>query len=154
MKKCSCAGLPQQEPESSSVQEAGAVELHPSGRLVVRKSPGQEGGVGFRVDQREAYVADGADVGCCAEVHKYTGVAKGNVERGPDIEPCKSYRKGCTEVRQGSSFMLSTMDKMWSQILSLLFSCVYFMSAFSVFFFFQAVCYHAQRVCLCFNLMQ
>lgn len=84
------AGLPQQEPESSCIREARAVELHPSGRLVVGESPGQKGGVGFHVDQRKAHTADGAAVGCCAEVHKYTGIAKGNVEGGPDIEPCKS----------------------------------------------------------------
>ncbi len=83
-------GLPQQEPESSCIQEARAVELHPTGRLVVGESPGQKGGVGFRVDQREARAADGAAVGLCAEVHKYTGVAKGNVEGRPHIEPCKS----------------------------------------------------------------
>lgn len=63
------------------------------------ESPGENGGVGFHVDQREAHTADGAAVGFCAEVHKYTGVAKGNMEGRPDIEPCKSYRKGCTEVR-------------------------------------------------------
>ncbi len=81
------AGLLQQEPESSCIQEARAVELHPTGRLVVGESPGQKGGVGFRVDQREAHAADGAAVGFCVEVHKYTGVAKGDVEGGPDTEP-------------------------------------------------------------------
>ena len=91
------AGLPQQEPESSCVQEAGAVELHPAGRLVAGESPDQKGGVGVRVDQREARAADDAAIGFCAEVHKYTGVAQGNVEGGPDTEPCKSYRKECME---------------------------------------------------------
>lgn len=84
------AGLPQQEPESPCIQEARTVELHPTGRLVIGENPGEKGGVGFRVDQREARVADGAAVGFCAEVHKYTGVAKGNMEGGPDIEACKS----------------------------------------------------------------
>lgn len=73
------AGLPQQEPESSCVQEAGAVELDATGRLVAGECPGQKGGVGFYVDQREAPAADGAVVGFYAEVHKYTGVAKGDV---------------------------------------------------------------------------
>lgn len=100
MRNSSGADLPQQEPESSCIQEARTVELHPTGRLVVRESPGQKGGVGFHVDQRQACVADGADIGFCAEVHKYTGIAKSNVEGGPDTEPCKSYRKGCTEVRR------------------------------------------------------
>lgn len=93
------AGLPQQEPESSCIQEARAVELNPTCRLV-GKSPGQKGGVSFRVDQREARATDGAAVGFCPEVHKHTGVAKGNVEGGPDIEPCKSYRKECTNAQE------------------------------------------------------
>lgn len=42
------AGLPQQEAESSCIQEAGAVELHPTGQMV--KSPGLKGGVGVDVD--------------------------------------------------------------------------------------------------------
>lgn len=88
------AGLPQQEAESSRIQEARTVELHPTGRLDVWDGPGQKGGVGFRVDQRQAQMAGGGGgVGFCAEVHKYTGVAKGNVEGGPDIEPCKSCGK-------------------------------------------------------------
>lgn len=82
--------LPQQEPESSRIQETGTVKLLPTVRLVVRESPGQKGGVGFRVDQREACVADSAAVGFCDEIHKHTAVAKGNMEGGPDIEPCKS----------------------------------------------------------------
>lgn len=79
MRNSSDAGLPQQEPESSCIQEARTVELHPTGQLVVRENPGQKGGVGFHVDQRQACVADGADIGFCAEVHKYTGIAKSNV---------------------------------------------------------------------------
>lgn len=47
------AGLPQQEAESSRVQEAGAVELHPTGRMAVRKIPGLKGGVRVDVDQRK-----------------------------------------------------------------------------------------------------
>lgn len=94
MRNSSGAGLPQQEPESSRIQEARTVELHPAGRLVVREGPGQKGGVGFHVDQRQACVADGADIRFFAEVHKYTSIAKGNVVGGPDTEPCKSYRKG------------------------------------------------------------
>lgn len=94
------AALPQQEPESSCIQEARTVELHPTSRLVVGESPGEKGGVGFRVDQREARAADGTAVGFCAEVHKYTGVAKGNVEGGPDIEPCKSISHKCQQEGQ------------------------------------------------------
>lgn len=86
-------GLSQQEPESSCVQEAGAVELHPAGPLVVRESPGQDGGVRFHVDQRESCAAGGADVGIGAVFHKYTGVAECIMEGGPYIEPCKSYGK-------------------------------------------------------------
>lgn len=55
--------MSQQEPESSCVQEAGTVELHPTGRLIVVESPGQDSDVGFRVNQREAPAADGAAVG-------------------------------------------------------------------------------------------
>lgn len=62
--------------------------------MVVRESPGEEGGVGFCVDQRQAHVAIGTVVGFCAEVHKNAGVAKGNMQGGPDIEPCQSCRKG------------------------------------------------------------
>lgn len=87
------AGLSQQEPESSCVQEAGAVELHPAGPLVVGKSPGQDGGVSFHVDQRESCAAGVAAVGVCAVFHKYTDAAEGIVEGGPYTEPCKSYRK-------------------------------------------------------------
>lgn len=83
-------GLPQQEPESSCIQEARAVELHPTGGLVVGEILGLKGDVSFHVDQREACATDGAAVGFCAEVHKYTGIAKGNMEGGPDSEPCKS----------------------------------------------------------------
>lgn len=120
------AGLPQQEPESSCIQEARAVELHPTGRLVVGESPGQKGGVGFRVDQREARAADGAAVGFRAEVHKYTGVAKGNVERRPHIEPCESYRKGCTEVRQGKEKEHFTdCSCVWHIYLCVFYICVY-----------------------------
>lgn len=50
MRTSSGAGLPQQEPERPCVQEAGAVELQPAGRLVVGESPGQKCRVGLRVD--------------------------------------------------------------------------------------------------------
>lgn len=93
MRNSSDAGLPQQEAKSSCVQEARAVELHPTGRLVAGKSPGLKGGVSFSVDQRKACAADGAAVGFCAEVHKHTRAAEGNVEGGPDTEPCKSCGK-------------------------------------------------------------
>lgn len=85
--------MSQQEPESSCVQEARAVELHPAGPLVVGESPGQDGVVSFHVDQRESGAADGATARVCAVFHEYTGVAEGIVEGGPYIEPGESYRK-------------------------------------------------------------
>lgn len=39
-------------------------------------------------------MADEAVVDFCAEVHEDTGVAKGNVEGGPDVEPCQSFDRG------------------------------------------------------------
>lgn len=61
--------------------------------MVVGESPGQNGGVSFHVDQRESCAADGAAVGVCAVVNKYTGVAEGIMEGGPYIKHCKGYRK-------------------------------------------------------------
>lgn len=87
------AGLPQQEAESSCVQEAGAVELHPTGRLVGGKSPGLKGGVGVGVHQREARATDSGAIRRRAEVHKHACAAQGNVEGGPDTEPSQSCRK-------------------------------------------------------------
>lgn len=87
------AGLPQQEAESSCVQEARACELHPTGRMVDRKSPGLKGGVRVGVDQREARATDAAAIGRRAEVHKHACAAEGNVKGGPDTEPCESCRK-------------------------------------------------------------
>lgn len=83
--------MPQQESENSCIQEARTVELHRTSPLVVGQSPCQYGGISFHVDQRKA--SDGAAVGFCAVIHKYTGIAKGNVEGGPDTEPCKSCKK-------------------------------------------------------------
>lgn len=91
-------GLPQQEAESSCIQEAGAVELHPTGWMVDRKSPGLKGGVGVGVDQREARATDDGAIGRWVEVHKYACAAQGNVKGGPDTEPCESCRKQNTQV--------------------------------------------------------
>lgn len=88
------AGLPQQEAESSRIQEARAVELHPPGRTVDGKSPGLKGGVCVGVDQRQARAMhDAASIIRWAEVHKHACAAQGNMEGGPDTEPCESCRE-------------------------------------------------------------
>lgn len=92
------AGLPQQEAESSCIQEARAVELHPAGRMVDGKSPGLKGGVGVGVDQREARAMDGGAIGRRAEVHKHACAAQSDVEGGPDTEPSESCRKYSAQV--------------------------------------------------------
>lgn len=113
MRNSSDAALPQQEAKSSCVQEARAVELHPTGRLVAGKSPGLKGGVSFSVNQRKACAADGAAVGFCAKVHKHTRAAEGNVQGGPDTEP----RMSCGKRRHKSNH-LPTILKFFS------FSCI------------------------------
>lgn len=66
--------------------------------MVDRKSPGLKGGVGVGVDQREARATDDSAIGRWVEVHKYACAAQGNVEGGPDTEPCESCRKQNTKV--------------------------------------------------------
>lgn len=93
------AGLPHQEPERPSIQEARAVELYPPFRLVVGEGSGKKGSVGFHVNQREGGVASGTTVGFGAEVHKHTGVAKGDMEGGPKVEPRHRYKRGGRRVK-------------------------------------------------------